>query len=160
MHRLGLRLSLRPCSEDWLGPNAYHVTRIRFGRRLGVTFRVLGLCPSVHLATYHPQPTSEVFPTTTDEGHRTAAASVQDPMTASVTQRTTTRHMTKMPSNQSLNHLLNFTLAPRQSQPAQALPRRSRKPASHQAVWHKESECLTICSVRICTTLIRRLQNL
>ncbi|KAG2075158.1 hypothetical protein BDR04DRAFT_1047673 [Suillus decipiens] len=42
----------------------------------------------------------------------------------------------KMASNQSLNHLLNFTLPPRQVQP-QTVPRRSKK-AAHSAVWNKE----------------------
>lgn len=41
-----------------------------------------------------------------------------------------------MASNQSLNHLLNFTLPPRQIQP-QIVPRRSKK-AVHSAVWNKE----------------------
>ncbi|OAX38389.1 hypothetical protein K503DRAFT_770550 [Rhizopogon vinicolor AM-OR11-026] len=41
-----------------------------------------------------------------------------------------------MASNQSLNHLLNFTLPPRQTQP-QSLPRRSRKTVN-PAVWNKE----------------------
>ncbi|KAF7347360.1 RING finger domain protein [Mycena venus] len=45
-----------------------------------------------------------------------------------------------MASNQSLNlnHLLNFTLPPRQTQPPPSLPRRSRKTATHQGVWNKE----------------------
>ncbi|KAH9950925.1 hypothetical protein B0H21DRAFT_720440 [Amylocystis lapponica] len=42
-----------------------------------------------------------------------------------------------MVSNQSLNHLLNFTLPPRQSHQGQNLPRR-RKIATHQGVWNKE----------------------
>ncbi|KAG2159606.1 uncharacterized protein EDB93DRAFT_1073895 [Suillus bovinus] len=42
----------------------------------------------------------------------------------------------KMASNQSLNHLLNFTLPPRQIQP-HIVPRRSKK-AVHSAVWNKE----------------------
>ncbi|KZP25367.1 hypothetical protein FIBSPDRAFT_1041511 [Athelia psychrophila] len=39
---------------------------------------------------------------------------------------------------QSLNHLLNFTLPPRQSQVPQSLPRRSRKNAPSHQVWNKE----------------------
>jgi hypothetical protein len=42
----------------------------------------------------------------------------------------------KMASNQSLNHLLNFSLPPRQPNP---LPRRSRK-TTGAAVWNKERE--------------------
>ncbi|KAH8835615.1 hypothetical protein DL96DRAFT_1666334 [Flagelloscypha sp. PMI_526] len=38
---------------------------------------------------------------------------------------------------QSLNHLLNFTLPPRQTPPA-ALPRRSKKSTAHHAIWNKE----------------------
>ncbi|KAJ6611470.1 hypothetical protein B0H10DRAFT_2165795 [Mycena sp. CBHHK59/15] len=37
----------------------------------------------------------------------------------------------------NLNHLLNFTLPPRQTQPP-SLPRRSRKTVTHQGVWNKE----------------------
>ncbi|KAF7307439.1 RING finger domain protein [Mycena indigotica] len=48
----------------------------------------------------------------------------------------TPRRASKMASNQNLNHLLNFTLPPRQSQP-QSLPRRSRKTANH-GIWNRE----------------------
>ncbi|KAG0702751.1 hypothetical protein DFH29DRAFT_920228 [Suillus ampliporus] len=51
-------------------------------------------------------------------------------------QVTTPKRPAKMASNQSLNHLLNFTLPPRQIQP-QSLPRRSKK-AVNSAVWNKE----------------------
>jgi hypothetical protein len=44
----------------------------------------------------------------------------------------------KMASSQSLNHLLNFSLPPRQAQP---VPRRSRKYGTQQGVWNKEREC-------------------
>ncbi|KAF7337723.1 RING finger domain protein [Mycena sanguinolenta] len=50
----------------------------------------------------------------------------------------TPRRASKMASNQSLNHLLNFTLPPRQTQPPPSLPRRSRKTGTHQGVWNKE----------------------
>ncbi|KAG9222420.1 hypothetical protein CCMSSC00406_0002755 [Pleurotus cornucopiae] len=55
------------------------------------------------------------------------------------TQASTPKRPSKMPSNQNLNlnHLLNFTLPPRQTQPANNLPRRSRKTANH-GVWNKE----------------------
>ncbi|KAF9245895.1 hypothetical protein BU15DRAFT_85556 [Melanogaster broomeanus] len=48
---------------------------------------------------------------------------------------TTPKRPAKMASSQSLNHLLNFTLPPRQTQP-QSLPRRSKKPS--QGIWNKE----------------------
>ncbi|KAJ7455923.1 hypothetical protein B0H11DRAFT_2066296 [Mycena galericulata] len=50
----------------------------------------------------------------------------------------TPRRASKMASNQSLNHLLNFTLPPRQTQPPPSLPRRSRKTGTQQGVWNKE----------------------
>ncbi|KAJ7110369.1 hypothetical protein C8R43DRAFT_1099731 [Mycena crocata] len=52
----------------------------------------------------------------------------------------TPRRASKMASNQSLNlnHLLNFTLPPRQTQPPPSLPRRSKKTGTHQGVWNKE----------------------
>ncbi|TFK56790.1 hypothetical protein OE88DRAFT_1670263 [Heliocybe sulcata] len=43
----------------------------------------------------------------------------------------------KMAANQSLNHLLNFSLPPRQSQ-VQSIPRRSRRTGTQQGVWNKE----------------------
>src|ERR1700761_1138417 len=53
----------------------------------------------------------------------------------------TPKRASKMASNQSLNHLLNFSLPPRQTQPLPSLPRRSRKTGAHQGVWNKEREC-------------------
>ncbi|KAJ7201336.1 hypothetical protein GGX14DRAFT_656345 [Mycena pura] len=50
----------------------------------------------------------------------------------------TPKRASKMASNQSLNHLLNFSLPPRQTQPLPSLPRRSRKTGAHQGVWNKE----------------------
>ncbi|KAL6304792.1 hypothetical protein BKA93DRAFT_781536 [Sparassis latifolia] len=55
-----------------------------------------------------------------------------------VLQPTTPKRQSKMASTQSLNHLLNFTLPPRQSHQAQSLPRRNRKTGTHQGVWNKE----------------------
>ncbi|KAG6873830.1 hypothetical protein C0995_010442 [Termitomyces sp. Mi166 len=43
-----------------------------------------------------------------------------------------------MASSQNLNHLLNFTLPPRQARPPVNLPRRSRKTGTQQGVWNKE----------------------
>ncbi|PPQ79883.1 hypothetical protein CVT25_002939 [Psilocybe cyanescens] len=55
-------------------------------------------------------------------------------------QETTPKRLSKMPSNQAvnLNHLLNFTLPPRQARPLTSLPRRSRKTGTVQGVWNKE----------------------
>lgn len=49
---------------------------------------------------------------------------------------TTPKRPAKMASSQSLNHLLNFTLPPRQTP---AVPRRSRKYGTQHGVWNKES---------------------
>ncbi|TFY67316.1 hypothetical protein EVJ58_g1693 [Rhodofomes roseus] len=48
------------------------------------------------------------------------------------------KRSSKMASSQSLNHLLNFTLPPRQSHQNQSLPRRNRRSNAHPAVWNKE----------------------
>ncbi|KAJ7069040.1 hypothetical protein B0H15DRAFT_918159 [Mycena belliarum] len=63
------------------------------------------------------------------------SSSPRTPVTAPVTKRAS-----KMASNQSLNlnHLLNFTLPPRQTQPPPSLPRRSRKTGTQQGIWNKE----------------------
>ncbi|KAF9229030.1 hypothetical protein BS17DRAFT_742607 [Gyrodon lividus] len=58
------------------------------------------------------------------------------PMVTEPIGHTTPKRPAKMAPSQSLNHLLNFTLPPRQSQP-QSFPRRSRKPTS-QGIWNKE----------------------
>lgn len=50
----------------------------------------------------------------------------------------TPKRPSKMASSQSLNHLLNFTLPPRQTH-SQSLPRRGKKSTTH-GVWNKESE--------------------
>lgn len=54
----------------------------------------------------------------------------------------TPNRFSKMPANQAtnLNHLLNFTLPPRQTRPLSSLPRRSRKVGNVQGVWNKERE--------------------
>ncbi|KIK70561.1 hypothetical protein GYMLUDRAFT_32606 [Collybiopsis luxurians FD-317 M1] len=53
---------------------------------------------------------------------------------------TTPKRGAKMAANhsQNLNHLLNFTLPPRQHQPLSNLPRRSRKTGNAHGVWNKE----------------------
>ena len=53
----------------------------------------------------------------------------------------TPKRSSKSASSQSLNHLLNFSLPPRQTQQLQALPRRSRRHGVQHPVWNKESEC-------------------
>ncbi|KAF5385299.1 hypothetical protein D9615_001179 [Tricholomella constricta] len=50
----------------------------------------------------------------------------------------TPRRVQKMASSQNMNHLLNFTLPPRQARPPVSLPRRSRKTGTQQGVWNKE----------------------
>ena len=49
----------------------------------------------------------------------------------------TPKRAPKMASGQSLNHLLNFSLPPRQSRSPLSLPRRSRR-NGHQGVWNQE----------------------
>jgi hypothetical protein len=70
------------------------------------------------------------------------------PMNSVKQQTTTPKRAAKMASNQSLNHLLNFTLPPRQLQPVQSLPRRSRKPGTHSSVWNKESKYMVYPNMR------------
>ncbi|KAI0375437.1 hypothetical protein BV20DRAFT_960589 [Pilatotrama ljubarskyi] len=41
-------------------------------------------------------------------------------------------------SSQSLNHLLNFSLPPRQSQYNQSIPRRARRTGNQHGIWNKE----------------------
>ncbi|RDB29105.1 putative RING finger protein P8B7.23 [Hypsizygus marmoreus] len=53
-------------------------------------------------------------------------------------QPTTPKRVSKMASTQNMNHLLNFTLPPRQARPPVNLPRRSRKTGTQQGVWNKE----------------------
>ncbi|KAF8808007.1 hypothetical protein BYT27DRAFT_7139655 [Phlegmacium glaucopus] len=55
-------------------------------------------------------------------------------------QVTTPKRLSKMPANQAvnLNHLLNFTLPPRQTRPLTSLPRRSRRTGTAQGGWNKE----------------------
>jgi len=56
----------------------------------------------------------------------------------SISQPATPKRVQKMASSQNMNHLLNFTLPPRQSRPPVNLPRRSRKTGTQQGVWNKE----------------------
>jgi hypothetical protein len=61
-------------------------------------------------------------------------------MTDTIGPNHTPKRVAKMPANQSLNlnHLLNFTLPPRQTHVTQSLPRRSRKTGTQHGVWNKE----------------------
>lgn len=54
----------------------------------------------------------------------------------------TPKRPSKTASSQSLNHLLNFSLPPRQTHQLQSLPRRSRRHGANQAVWNKERESM------------------
>ncbi|EMD41869.1 hypothetical protein CERSUDRAFT_110428 [Gelatoporia subvermispora B] len=58
--------------------------------------------------------------------------------TESRTPSAANKRSAKMTSSQSINHLLNFTLPPRQSHHAQSLPRRARRTATNMGVWNKE----------------------
>lgn len=53
------------------------------------------------------------------------------------------------PSAQSLNHLLNFTLPPRQTHYNQGIPRRARKTGGHHNVWNKEREYIHLTLILI-----------
>ncbi|KAJ3731924.1 hypothetical protein DFJ43DRAFT_1132171 [Lentinula guzmanii] len=58
-----------------------------------------------------------------------------------LSKQTTPKRTAKMASasnNQNLNHLLNFSLPPRQRQPLSNLPRRSRRTGTGHGVWNKE----------------------
>ncbi|TFK41956.1 hypothetical protein BDQ12DRAFT_696496 [Crucibulum laeve] len=61
-------------------------------------------------------------------------------MTSTASQPNTPKRVTKMASNQAmnLNHLLNFTLPPRQTRSMASIPRRSRRTGTVQGVWNKE----------------------
>ncbi|KAH8111937.1 hypothetical protein DFH11DRAFT_1610856 [Phellopilus nigrolimitatus] len=59
-------------------------------------------------------------------------------VTATQSGGTVQKRSNKMASGQSLNHLLNFTLPPRQTHALQSIPRRSRKTATGYGVWNKE----------------------
>ena len=64
-------------------------------------------------------------------------------------------------ASQSLNHLLNFSLPPRQTQQVQSLPRRSRRHGTTQGVWNKEREAyLPTQAEPAMTTIISPLQAL
>jgi hypothetical protein len=63
----------------------------------------------------------------------------------------TPKRVTKSASSQSLNHLLNFSLPPRQSHQVQSLPRRSRRHGTTQGVWNKEREPFrqSVCQLKL-----------
>ena len=70
---------------------------------------------------------------------RSLRSSLSDVMATQTTpQSATSKRPGKMASSQSLNHLLNFTLPPRQTHQYQSMPRRKR--TTNQQVWNKERE--------------------
>lgn len=76
-------------------------------------------------------------------------------------QVTSPKRLSKMPANQAvnLNHLLNFTLPPRQTRPLSSLPRRSRKAGTAQGGWNKErrwSSTLSLCAIAPTPLLLSR----
>jgi hypothetical protein len=73
--------------------------------------------------------------------HRRLGLGVGGSMSSSESVRIATpKRVAKMASTQSLNHLLNFTLPPRQTHFAQNFPRRGKKPSSYQPTWNQESK--------------------
>ena len=70
---------------------------------------------------------------------KTSTLPMSVPMASELSGHNIPKRPPKMASSQSLNHLLNFTLPPRQSH-SQSLPRRAKKSTSH-GVWNKESTC-------------------
>ncbi|TDL28031.1 hypothetical protein BD410DRAFT_739414 [Rickenella mellea] len=61
----------------------------------------------------------------------TAQASIRD-------KHSSTPKRSKMAASQSLNHLLNFTLPPRQTTTPMSIPRRSKKTVTHSSAWNNE----------------------
>ena len=59
----------------------------------------------------------------------------------------TPKRPSKTASSQSLNHLLNFTLPPRQSHQQQSLPRRARKTGNQHGFWNKERKYRTMVTI-------------
>lgn len=56
------------------------------------------------------------------------------------------KRSSKTASKENLNHLLNFSLPPRQARTLQSIPRRSRKTGTQHGVWNKES-MFSLCSI-------------
>lgn len=71
-------------------------------------------------------------------------------------QATTPKRASKMASQSlNVNHLLNFTLPPRQVRAPANIPRRSRKTGTHQGVWNKERTLPNIAlNVHLVTDLL------
>ena len=65
----------------------------------------------------------------------------------------TPKRVAKSASSQSLNHLLNFSLPPRQTHQVQSLPRRSRRHGTTQGVWNKEREAVFLFQPRVMITI-------
>lgn len=83
----------------------------------------------------------------TSPSFRTPTAMTTTPATGAPHTTPNHKRPSKMASSQSLNHLLNFSLPPRQSHLYQNLPRR-RKQGGNQAVWNKEREYRSDCHCR------------
>lgn len=73
---------------------------------------------------------------------RNPTTTMADQSTTRPSNPSTPKRVAKSASSQSLNHLLNFSLPPRQIHQAQSLPRRSRRHGTTQGVWNKEREAV------------------
>jgi hypothetical protein len=73
---------------------------------------------------------------------RNPTITMADQSTTRPSNPSTPKRVAKSASSQSLNHLLNFSLPPRQTHQAQSLPRRSRRHGTTQGVWNKEREAV------------------
>jgi hypothetical protein len=73
---------------------------------------------------------------------RNPTLTMADQSTIHPSNPSTPKRVAKSASSQSLNHLLNFSLPPRQTHQAQSLPRRSRRHGTTHGVWNKEREAV------------------
>lgn len=73
---------------------------------------------------------------------RNPTITMADQSTTHPSNPSTPKRVAKSASSQSLNHLLNFSLPPRQTHQASSLPRRSRRHGTTQGVWNKEREAV------------------
>jgi hypothetical protein len=73
---------------------------------------------------------------------RNPTITMADQSTTHPSNPSTPKRVAKSASSLSLNHLLNFSLPPRQIHQAQSLPRRSRRHGTTQGVWNKEREAV------------------
>jgi len=82
--------------------------------------------------------TNATFPSLSPSSHPMTSAPILQPNTPSRVSKMATNHSV------NLNHLLNFTLPPRQTRPLTNIPRRSRKSGTSQGVWNKERMCFSL----------------